>query len=105
MIFYQRDGAEPMAPSTFIAGLFHGWLSIALAAVLLAMALPALGSYGKRVGFVCLVGVVSSVFSDIGGTVWWPVPIDWALIMTVYGVVFWLIAGLILAAVYKPEPT
>lgn len=103
MIFYQREGAEPMAPSTFAAGLVHGWASIALAAVLLGMALPALGGYAARVGFVTLVGVISSVFSDIGGTVWWPISMDWALIMSVYGVVFWLVTGLILAAFYKPE--
>lgn len=103
MIFYQRKGAEPMAGSTFAAGLVHGWASIALTAILLGMALPALASYGKRVGFVALVGIVSTVFSSIGGTVWWPIPLDWALIMSTYEIIFWVIAGLILAAFYKPE--
>lgn len=103
MIFFQREGAEPMAGSTFAAGFVHGWVSIALAAVLLGIALPALGGYASRVGFVTLIGVTSSVFSDIGGTVWWPIPLDWAIIMSIYAVVFWLIAGLILAAFYKPD--
>ena len=102
MIFFQREGAEPMAGSTFAAGFVHGWASIALVALLLSMALPALGSYARRVGFVSLVGVIISVYSNLGGTVWWPIPLNWAVIMSIYGVVFWLIAGLILAAFYKP---
>ena len=76
---------------------------IALIAVLLGLALPALSSYASRVGFVTLAGVASGVFSHIGGTVWWPIGLDWGLLQLGYHIGFWLLAGVILAVFYKPD--
>lgn len=103
LLFFQREGAEPMAGSTFAAGFAHGWVTIALIAVLLGLALPALSSYASRVGFVTLAGVASGVFSHIGGTVWWPIGLDWGLLQLGYHIGFWLLAGVILAVFYKPD--
>ena len=73
-------------------------VSVGLLSLLLRQAAPALGSYGARVGFVVLAGLVAAVFLDIGDTVWWFLSVEWQLYRALYTVSAALVAGLVLAA-------
>lgn len=104
MIHIQVEGSPAMDPKVFIKGIVHLLGLALLLGWVLELAAGSLGSYGRRVGFVVLLGVTASFAYDLGGTIWWPISIPWALIGVLYNVVNWTIAGLILAAFFKPAP-
>jgi len=103
MIHIEVEGSPAMDPKVFIKGFVHLLGVALLSGWLLSLALPSLGGYASRVGFVVLLGVTASFAYDLGSTVWWPIQTSWGLIGVVYNVVNWCIAGLILAAFFKPE--
>ena len=105
MIHIEREGSPAMDPKVFIKGLIHLFGMALLIGWLLELSANSLGSYGRRVGFVVLLGVTASFTYDLGSTIWWPVAMPWALVGVLYSVVNWTIAGLILAAFFKPEAT
>ena len=105
MIHIQVEGSPAMDPKVFIKGLIHLFGMALLIGWLLELSANSLGSYGRRVGFVVLLGVTASFTYDLGSTIWWPVAMPWALVGVLYTVVNWTIAGLILAAFFKPDAT
>lgn len=90
-------GAPVMQPSVFIKGLVHEIVVVALIAVLLGMAAPALKGYGHRVGFVALAGLIGSLWVHGTSVVWWYVVPDFPIRVLVYDVIAWTLVGLVLA--------
>ncbi len=103
-VHLQREGQAVMPPSVFIFGFVHEFLTVFLIALLIKMALPALGSYRSRVGFVALAGLAAAFFTNAGNPIWWHHPWPWCLFTGIYDVTAWLVAGLVLAAFIKPKP-
>jgi len=97
MINIVHEPGPPMAPATFIAGFLHEWVVCFLIGFLLLKVAPALPSYGSRVGFVTLAGVVMAVFVDLGAVIWWRMPLALQLADGLYNVVAWLLAALVMA--------
>jgi len=60
-------------------------------------------SYGKRVWFFALVGVLLAVFSDLAAPIWWGHPWPFHVVNAIYAVTVWLVGGLVLAAFLKAE--
>jgi hypothetical protein len=99
LVLYQKEGAEPMAPSKIVMGFIYDFISAVLMGILLVMALPALPMYGQRVAFVTLGGVFAAFAMTSGNVNWWYFPIGFALATAIYFIIAWFIAGLILARI------
>ncbi len=101
-IYFQREGRAPMEAKVFVMGFLHGWLTVLLIGVLLTVAVPNLRTYAARVRFVFLAALTMAIFAHGGEIIWWHHPWKWHLIIALYDLSAWLIAGLILAAFVKP---
>lgn len=102
MVHFQREGMAPMQPGVFVLGYLHELISVFLAAGLLRLALPSLGCYKARVGFVALLGLTIAFFADISMPIWWHHPWPFHLVSLLYNLGAWVVAGLVLAAFVKP---
>lgn len=94
-------GREPMAPGIFAAGFVHELLVVILLAILLRMVAPALATYGKRVLFCTMVGLIGAGLIDGAMMIWWYAPTQYALMSLFYNAMAVLLAGLVLSAFIK----
>ena len=103
-VHIHREGVDTMSPQVFLMGFLHQLVTVVLIAWLLKKALPGLGGYCSRLGFVAVAGLAAGFFSNVGFSIWMYVPLALPLINTVYVLTAWLVAGLVLAAFIKPKP-
>jgi hypothetical protein len=99
---YHADGAAVGGAGMMIYGFLHFLLAALVAAGLMRMALPMLGTYGRRVMFVAGLGLFAGVFIQMSGPIWFYYPWDRALSDLGYDILSWLLAGLGMAAIIKP---
>ena len=102
-VIIQHEGKDPDDFMPMLMGLAYQFVCILLIAILLSMASGALASYGKRLGFVIIAGIAIGVYSNIGDTIWWNYPRDYPLFTMGYDIVAWTLAGIVLAAIIKPQ--
>ena len=102
-IRYHAGGAVVPDPGMMINGFIHFIISALIVAILMRMALPMLSSYGRRVGFVAMLGLFAGVFTHLSGPIWMYYPADRAIMDAVYSVLSWTLAGLAMAAIIKPR--
>ncbi len=103
MIHFIRDG-KPSNMGAFMGfGFLINMSLAAFLAVLLKLSAPRLSGYGKRVGFVALIGLAASVFTRIGGGVWWYHNAAWVSVMFFYDLTIYIIIGLVLAKFVRSE--
>ena len=94
-----------MSAGFFITAIAQCWVSTLLLMFLLVRAAPAvLGSYGKRVWFVTLVGVVITVVGNFEYPVYWNQPWPVYLFNAGYIISSMIVVGLVLAKFVKPAP-
>lgn len=104
-VHIRTTGAPAMEAKTFVLGLVHYWVSTLLAAFLAVRAVPAVSvSFGKRLWFFVLIGVLVAVFTDLAVPIWWLQPWPYHLVNAVYHASAWLVGGLVLASAIKPRP-
>ncbi|MCW5557059.1 MAG: hypothetical protein KIT22_04375 [Verrucomicrobiae bacterium] len=99
-IHYHRGGTEPMSPSTFVAGFFHGWVTTFLLALLLHLA--ARPRCGQWLLLVALAGIAVTNYTSLGDGIYWSHPWPWLVLNAAYNAAAILIAGLVLSAIVKP---
>ena len=104
MVHLRREGLNPMEPRVFVQGFIHELVTVAFLALLLKIALPALGGYLARVIFLSLLGITAALYSNFSMPVWWHHPWTFYLLSFVYDVGAWVAAALVLAAFVKPVP-
>lgn len=76
---------------------------MALLALLLQLAAPALPTYGSRVLLAVVAGLIVASNSDLGATVWWHHSAAFAATSALYNVISFSLAGLVLAKfVHRP---
>ncbi len=92
---HKLEGAPMMAPGVMAMGFGHMFVIALLASLVTAFSLPALGTFGRRFGFVLLVALVGVLWSHPGDVIWWYHSPAYCLGQIVYGGV----SGLLLAAV------
>ena len=102
LLFVRTKGQSSDMGAMMGGGLVHFIVSAFLAGLLLKMALPALGSYGARVGLVAFAGLFGAFAMELPLSVWWYVPWSYTLFNFFATVVAWFLAGLVLAAFVKP---
>ena len=103
-VHIQTRGGEPMSAGVFIFGFLHELIAVFLIALLLSLALPGLPTYGRRLGFVALAGLASSIYVNGANPIWWHHPWPFYLVNGVYDFVAWSATGLVLAGMIKPKP-
>ena len=96
-LVHVNTGSPVMQAKTLVLGFVHDLLTVLLIAVLLRMVVSALGSYGQRVGFVFLAGVIAAVWVHGTNIIWWNLTLDFPARVFIYDVVSWTVAGLVLA--------
>jgi hypothetical protein len=102
-VHIKHAGAPAMSAKFFIVAIAHCWVSTLLLTFLLVKASPGvLASYGSRVWFVTLTGVVIAVVSDFSFPVYWSHP--WPVYLFNAGHIIggMLVTGLVLAKFVKP---
>lgn len=87
---------------TLAIGFLHALVAMLLMSLLMRLVGDALGSYGDRVVFVLLAGIVVAFWGRLAGVVWWSLPLPWQVWSAVYDVSTWLVAGLVLARFVVP---
>lgn len=102
LLHFNRKGADPLSPLGLLLGLAVNFLSCLIAALLLRITLPALGSYLGRVGFVFLLGVFAAVAVRLADPVWWGLPWNFHLAGAAHLAGGWLLVGLVLGAAVRP---
>jgi hypothetical protein len=102
---HRLEGGEPMGGVTLGAGFGH-MLAVALvAAVITAMAIPALGTFGRRFTFVAMLGLLGSLWTSPGDVVWWNHSTAYCLGQIAYGLVAGLLMAAVIAAILRPRST
>jgi hypothetical protein len=98
----QRDGF-----GSYSWGLVIQLLSLMTAAFLLTwLLLQTRGlSYGRRVLFVSIVGLTSSVIVDLPNWNWWGFSGPFTAVAVADNILTWFLAGLVIAKVAKPRTT
>lgn len=91
------SGRPMFDTSIMIQGFLLNLVVIVLIAVLLHQVVAALPTYGARVKFSLLSGLIAAVLIDCGDSVWWQIDWPWMLYNAFYHFTAWLLTGLILA--------
>lgn len=89
-----RDGRPLMVPTIMIGGFFLCLAVSALAAGLLKMA--RVEGFGRRIGFVTLVGLTVAVTAHLGDVVWWLISLQWKAAQFFYETASFALLGSIL---------
>jgi hypothetical protein len=90
-----------LSPAQLGFEFFSELVESILAAWLLAQA--ALATYGARVAFVTVIGVVAAILSEAPYWNWYSFPLDFSLANAAMQVVGFLVAGLAMAAYLRPR--
>lgn len=102
MIHYDPQGGNPLSARTYILSFAHFIASALLASLLLAVALPALKTYRRRVGFVFGLGFFAAFTIRLTDPIWYGLPWNYFLYSLVYLIVGWGLAALATAALVRP---
>lgn len=102
-MFVRNEGSPVMPASMMVFGFIHMFITALLVGLLLRMMMPQLPTYGERVMFVAVLGVIATFWADIAFPVWWRTPWTFFLWMAVYDVTAWTLAGAVLARFVTPE--
>ncbi len=104
MVDIDVDGAVPQSPIVMLAGFAHILITTLMISLLMRLTGDALATYGDRVLFVFLAGVIVAFWARISDVIWWGLGLPWQMYNAIYDVSSWLIAGLILAKFVGPKP-
>jgi hypothetical protein len=95
-------GPESMGPM-MIKGLIFQVLSAFVLALLMKMVVAQLPTYGSRVKFATIVGVVAVVFIDGGNMNWWFHSVPFTILTGAFHILSFTLAGLVIAKFIRPE--
>ena len=100
---YRERGVSPLDPTMFAKGLAHCILQALLAALLLAVAAPALPRYRSRVAVLALAGALAAVSTNGDNLIWRFYSPQYTAGQAAYTLVGALLAALIIAAIVRPQ--
>jgi hypothetical protein len=95
-------GREPMMPSQLLLELLSDIIVLIIAGFLLSKALDKLPSFGSRVFFILLIGVIPFLVADFSYWNWYGFPAVYSLGQLTDQVIGFFLAGLIAAWKIKP---
>lgn len=99
LLIYHPPGGKAMEPRQLVTQFLTNFIEALLAAWLLSR--TRLASYGSRVGFVFLVGVVAAISTNVPYWNWYGFPTSYTTAYMLIEIVGYLAAGLVPAAVMR----
>jgi len=102
ILIYHPTGTTPFSPAKLGAQLGLNLLQALLAALLLSMA-PGLGSYGRRIGFFALLGLLMATATNVEYWNWYGFPTSYTLTAMCDKFIGFLVVGLAVGAVIKTD--
>jgi hypothetical protein len=102
-IFYQAHGGEPMSPQVMGIGFGINVVAALIAVVLTSLTLPSCPRYWQRLLVVTSLGVFEAVFAHFAMWNWMWFPWAYVQAMMLDGVIGWMLAGLVIAALVRPK--
>jgi hypothetical protein len=102
LVSFTPKAPTGLSPAQLAFEFFSELVEAILAAWLLAQA--ALSTYGARVAFVTVIGVVAAILSEAPYWNWYSFPLDFSLTNAAMQIVGFLVAGLAMAAYLRPKP-
>lgn len=100
ILMYNPPGMQALAPRQFVAEFLKELIEALLAAALLAA--TRLRTYGSRLGFVALVGILTAIGTNISYWNWYGFPVAYTAAYIATEFIGMLCAGLVAAAMIKP---
>jgi hypothetical protein len=101
LVIFRKEGVETNMVAFFAGGYLHFFVSALLMAGLLAVASPSLKTYGARLGFVFLGGLLIAVAGDFGLYAWWRFPLSFAAVSALGTATTWLVAAVVMAGAFN----
>lgn len=98
-------GGDPMMAMTFVKGFALNVVASFVAAWLLSKAAGSLKSYGARVQFVTVTGLFAGIAVHMMYWNWMDFPTNYTVACLADITIGWLLVGLVLAAIVKPQPS
>jgi hypothetical protein len=96
LLIYRQPGALAMEPTQLVGELIAEIVMVLLGVWLLSKA--AVSSFGARLGFFCIVGLVASLWTNFSYWNWYTFPTSYTVTNVVTEFVGFLVAGLVIAA-------
>lgn len=102
IVMYNPPGMQVLAPRQFIAEFVKELIEALLVVVLLAQA--RLASFGSRLGFVVVAGVLASIGTNVSYWNWYGFPAGYTAAYMMTQIVGFVCVGMVAAAMVKPAP-
>ena len=102
-VHIRKDGMKAMDPAMLLAGYAHMLVIAFLLTGMLCGLEKAFERWTCRVKFCAGIGLLVAV-CDLGASIWWHHAWGWTLALSVYDLVMYVIAGLVLAKFVTPKP-
>ena len=102
MLVYYPHGIEPMELTMHLKGLCIYILAAGLSALMLAMVVSAVPSYGRRILMGTMLGVFAALVSHFMLWNYAMIPAGFTLAMSLDLVVGWTLAGAVIGKIIKP---
>lgn len=97
MGLFGKDGRPMMEPAMFAKGYVLNFVTAVLMMSLLTKCAPLFESFLCRVKFSAFIGVLAAVTITFSNPIWWRHIWGWALMGTLFYVLEFVVAGLVLA--------
>ena len=98
MLVYHPQGETPLSAKQLVTELASNILAALVAAFMLTLVV---GSYGKRVLFVALLGLIAWLSINVSDWNWYRFPTSFVLGEGIDQIVGWLLAGLAMAKIVR----
>jgi hypothetical protein len=101
VVYHPPSDDAGMSPVQLISEFVKELAQTLIAAFLLS--LTVLTAYVARVGFVVLISVASALSTNVSYLIWYKFPLDYTLGYMSIEVISGIVAGLVIAAILKPQ--
>jgi hypothetical protein len=93
--------SAPSMPMMMGMGFVHMLVSALLASI--GLSFVSRRAFMERFALVFFLGLFVAVWADLGNMIWWRYPLAWTAFHFAYDVLSWLLAGLIIASIVRPD--
>lgn len=101
LLIYHPPGGQALTPGQLVTELATNIAAALLVACLLALALAGLSTFGLKVLFVALIGLLPGLDVDVSYWNWYGFPGDYTVAVMADHLIGWVLAGLVLGAIVK----
>lgn len=103
IIQYTAEGYDPMNPMYYVKGLLIYIIAMWIAVMMLSKISYSLATYGNRVRFMMMIGVILAVACRLNDWAFIGYPTKFTLLFAADDIIGWTLAGLVVARFTKPE--